>query len=79
MIPISAVRFLENNTKGQAFILQERERIFGVEQYVTEVSFYVLEYDNINVAADVAAGFNPDNLVVSFTSKSLSDGQAVRE
>ena len=78
LIPLGAVTFLEDG-KGRVFYTRERKTSFGVETYVTEANFTVLDYDGINVAADAAPGMDPRNPVVVDTTKPLSDGMAVRE
>ncbi len=79
LIPVEAVSFIDDGAKGIVFYTQERKTLFGSELYVMSETFSVLDYDTLNVAADIAPGLDANNFVVIYASRSLSDGQAVRE
>jgi len=78
-VPLSAVTFLDGGIhKGMVYVIQVRKKNFGIEEYVKPYTFQILDIGDLNVASDVAIGFDKNNKVVTSTTKPLQDSQAVR-
>ena len=77
VLPASAVTF-DSAGDCTVYIVKERKKVFGTEEYVQSVTFTPIDYSDISVAYNGFIGPDRSSKVVTYTTKPLSDSQAVR-
>ena len=75
IIPNSAI-IMGSGTQGYVFVLKERQKVLGTENYVEQVTVNVLDSDDLNSA--VSYRFSPEDNIVSYSSRVLQNGSKVK-